>query len=109
MNEEKTPRKKVIIVDHKEQFEDHQEYCKLKLEFENLTKAGQKKYSKKERMAELETKVKKFDGKLAATKKDQGIAKMSVKGSKLFISQDIPNPKLVTDRFSAAQVKQYFK
>lgn len=109
MSEEKKEAPKKKPVNHKQQLEDHQEYCKLKLEFENLTKPGQKKFSKKERMAELEKLVKGFEGKLAATKKNQGIAKISMKGNKFFISQDMPNPKLVTDKFTKEQLAQYFK
>lgn len=108
MTEKKTSVKKVKV-DEKQAFEDHQEYCKLKLDYENLRKEAKKKYSKLDRLQSLEEVVSKYEGKFAATKKAQGIAKISMKGDKFFISQDVPNPKLVVNKFSTEQVAQYFK
>jgi len=108
MTEKKTSTKKPKI-DEKAYLADHQEYCKLKLDYENLRKEAKKKFSKLDRMQELEKALRGYEGKYAATKKEQGIAKISLKGDKFFISQDVPNPKLIVAKFSKEQQAQYFK
>lgn len=106
MTEEK--KKPVKKVDHKQELADHQEYCKLKLEYENLRKESRGKYSKLDRMKELEGILKKVTGKKATTKKTQGVAKLSMKGKIVYITQDLPNPKFVTNEFSDTQKEHYF-
>lgn len=96
-------------VDHKQEFKDHQEYCVLVIDYHNRTKDGQKKFKNKDRMNELKEICSKIKGKKAAIKKDLGIAKISVNASIVYITRDIPNPKLVVDKFDSSQQKFYFE
>jgi len=93
----------------KVEYKDHQEFCALKLTYENLKKEAQKKYSKKARMEELEKAVKSIKGKNGNFKKNQGLMKLCVMGEIVFLTQDYPNPKFLVDKFTKEQQTQYFK
>jgi len=103
------PKKAAPKVDHKEQFAQHQEYAVLLLQFNNLKPDAKKKFKRADRLKELEGIVKKFDGKLANSKKDKGVSKMSVKGTIVLLTQEMPNPKSVIEKFPKDQVSLYFK
>jgi hypothetical protein len=107
--DEKAKQKAEAEIADKLAFDQHQEYCKLKLEFESLTKEGKKKFLKMDRMKELELICEKFEGKKSASKKVQGLRKMSVKGVIVFLTQEINNPKMVMDKFNDSQKELYFK